>query len=182
MIKKVKLTDCAEGPWKNGKGLTRQIAIYPHGSSLSENNFDWRLSSATIHGENQFSSFPGRNRWLIIWKGDGVFLNGLELKRHTPYHFSGEEEINCLPIGEKVIDLGLIYDPKKGSADLKVLSGQIDLKAQGGPVFLFLAEGSGLIGTHAMSEGDFLILENRSVHLELKDNALAYVFSLNHSQ
>lgn len=182
MIKKVKLTDCAEGPWKNGKGLTRQIALYPPEATLGENNFDWRLSSATILGENQFSSFKGLNRWLIIWKGDGVFLNGKELKRHSPYHFSGDQEINCLPIGDKVIDLGLIYDPKKGSADLQVLSGPTDLNAFGGSVFLFQAEGSGMIGTHEMSEGDFLILENKSVHLELKDKALAYVFAIKNTQ
>ncbi len=181
MIKKLKLSECTEGLWKNGQGKTRQVAIYPHEATLAENNFLWRLSSATILSDNTFSSFPGFDRWLIVWKGDGLFLNGKKLGSHSPIHFQGEEDIRCTLINDQVVDLGLIYDREKCTADLKVHTGTLDVVAVSETVFVFLARGSGMVGKHEMHEGDFLILENKSIHLELAGEALAYVFSIKHS-
>lgn len=181
MIKKLKLSECTEGLWKNGQGKTRQVAIYPHQATLAENNFLWRLSSATILGDNSFSAFPGFDRWLIVYKGEGLFLNGKKLEPHSPLHFQGEKVIHCSLVKDQVTDLGLIYDRKKCKAELKVLAGTIDVMADTETIFVFLAQGSGLVGKHQMIEGDFLILENKSIHLELTDESLAYLFSIKHS-
>jgi len=181
MIKKLKLSDCTEGLWKNGQGKTRQVAIYPHEATLAENNFLWRLSSATILGDNSFSSFPGFDRWLIVWKGEGLFLNGKKLLPHSPLHFKGEDEIHCKLLNDQVTDLGIIFDREKCKAELKVHTGTIDVVAVDETVFVFLARGSGLVGKHQMDEGDFLILEKKSIHLELAGEALAYIFSIKHS-
>lgn len=188
MIKKVKLSDCTEGLWKNGQGKTRQVAIYPHGATLEANDFLWRLSSATILKPNEFSSFEGRNRWLIVWKGSGLILNDRTLSPHTPLHFLGEEKIQCSQLhqAEEVIDLGLIYDRNKIQADLKVLhhredKGEAEINAESATVFLFLAKGTGFAGKLEMVEGDFLILENRKAQFKLTSDSLAYEFSIKHS-
>ena len=59
-------------PWKNGGGVTRQIACFPTGSSLSD--FDWRLSMAEVAQDGPFSCFEGVDRRLCILAGAGLDL------------------------------------------------------------------------------------------------------------
>ena len=58
-------------PWKNGAGTTAEIAIEPAGADFREGKFAWRLSSARIEDENQFSQFPGYDRILTVLSGEG---------------------------------------------------------------------------------------------------------------
>ena len=59
-------------PWKNGGGSTTEIAISPPGASFDD--FDWRISLATITADGPFSSFPGIDRSLMLVDGDSVQL------------------------------------------------------------------------------------------------------------
>src|SRR5665213_1384261 len=81
-----------EQPWKNGQGLTREIAISPPTSRFPADSFDWRLSSATIRAANSFSQFPGYDRLLVVWQGEGVILNGEVLPALIAKRFAGEEK------------------------------------------------------------------------------------------
>lgn len=58
-------------PWKNGKGETIEMAIN-HGGNLD--NFDWRLSMASVVEDGVFSNFAGYTRNLILIDGDGINL------------------------------------------------------------------------------------------------------------
>ncbi|MFQ9621820.1 MAG: HutD family protein [Enterobacteriaceae bacterium] len=40
-------------PWKNGQGVTREVARYPEAGE-----YDWRISLATIRQPGPFSAFP----------------------------------------------------------------------------------------------------------------------------
>ena len=62
---------CA-APWKNGGGSTMQIAIWPLDVGLD--NFDWRISLATITADGPFSVFPGIDRSLVLVDGDKLRL------------------------------------------------------------------------------------------------------------
>ncbi len=46
MIKVVRASQHREMPWKNGGGVTTEIAIYPPGAGLED--FDWRVSIALM--------------------------------------------------------------------------------------------------------------------------------------
>lgn len=59
-------------PWKNGGGSTTEIAIAPPGAGFDD--FDWRISLATITASGPFSSFPGIDRSLMLVDGDSVQL------------------------------------------------------------------------------------------------------------
>ena len=59
-------------PWKNGGGVTRQIAIDPPGSGLDD--FGWRLSTAEVAQDGPFSRFDGVDRQLHILAGEGLDL------------------------------------------------------------------------------------------------------------
>ncbi|TBC89948.1 HutD family protein (plasmid) [Rhizobium leguminosarum] len=60
-------------PWKNGKGETVEIAVFPPDASI--NDFDWRISMATVAEDGPFSIFPGIDRTLAILDGNGMVLD-----------------------------------------------------------------------------------------------------------
>ncbi len=57
--------------WKNGKGVTTELAINS-GATLA--NFDWRLSIASVVENGGFSDFSGYQRQLILLSGNGIKL------------------------------------------------------------------------------------------------------------
>nr|WP_206119728.1 HutD family protein [Rhizobium laguerreae] len=60
-------------PWKNGKGETVEIAVFPPDASIDD--FDWRISMATVAEDGPFSIFPGIDRTLAILDGNGMVLD-----------------------------------------------------------------------------------------------------------
>lgn len=58
-------------PWKNGLGETIEVAIN-NGGTLE--NFDWRLSMASVLEDGEFSNFEGYTRNLILIDGNGINL------------------------------------------------------------------------------------------------------------
>ncbi len=57
--------------WKNGKGETIEMAINT-GGTLEQ--FDWRLSMASVVEDGVFSNFAGYTRNLILIEGDSINL------------------------------------------------------------------------------------------------------------
>ena len=53
--------------WKNGGGVTREVAVHPPGSDLD--SFDWRVSLAEVRRGGPFSVFPGVDRQLALISG-----------------------------------------------------------------------------------------------------------------
>jgi len=54
-------------PWKNGKGTTREIAIFPPDATID--SFDWRVSIADVTEGGAFSNFPDIDRLLAVLDG-----------------------------------------------------------------------------------------------------------------
>jgi len=67
-------------PWKNGKGITEELAI-SDGDSM--NSFDWRLSIASVDEDGVFSDFSGYQRNLILLSGNGIELRHQWLPSET---------------------------------------------------------------------------------------------------
>lgn len=59
-------------PWKNGGGSTTEIAIGPPDAGFED--FEWRVSLATIEKDGAFSLFPGVDRTLALVEGHGMTL------------------------------------------------------------------------------------------------------------
>ena len=59
-------------PWKNGGGVTREVAIWPPAAALDA--FDWRISIADVAQGGPFSTFPGVDRVLTVIQGAGLEL------------------------------------------------------------------------------------------------------------
>lgn len=59
--------------WKNGGGSTTEIAVAPPDAGFDE--FEWRISLATIAADGAFSQFPGVDRTLVLVDGHGATLD-----------------------------------------------------------------------------------------------------------
>lgn len=98
-------------PWKNGGGLTREVAAYPPQSDLG--NFDWRVSLAEVRRGGPFSSFPGVDRHMAVICGRlELSISGrdaLSLSSDTgPLSFPGEVPVYAEPRPEPVTDLNVM--------------------------------------------------------------------------
>ena len=90
-------------PWKNGAGLTREIAVGPRGADAS--NFDWRFSAAEVERAAPFSVFAGIDRCIVLLAGAGLRLRSddgsldhrLDIPGE-PFHFSGDLPLSAEPI------------------------------------------------------------------------------------
>ncbi len=90
--------------WKNGAGLTREIAAWPAGAGLD--GFEWRLSVAELERDAPFSAFPGVDRCIVVLDGAGMQLldeRGAPvqaLQPLEPWPFEGERVLSAsLPHG-----------------------------------------------------------------------------------
>ncbi len=103
MIQIVRAESHREMPWKNGGGVTTEIAIYPPGASLDA--FEWRVSLATMAGAGPFSAFPGVDRLLGVLDGRGVRLQigggppVTVIRGSEPLLFGGD-----LPVEARTVD------------------------------------------------------------------------------
>jgi len=92
----LKAGDVRRTPWKNGRGTTEELAIWPNGSSFERGDFGWRVSKSSVVEPGPFSTFPGVDRILVVTDGDGLVLDhgGAaprgRLAKLTPYGFAGD--------------------------------------------------------------------------------------------
>lgn len=101
---RVDLAQIVAQPWKNGAGLTREIAVHPVGAGIAD--FDWRISVAEVARDAPFSAFPGVDRCITLLRGAGMRLRSddgrldARLDRPLqPLHFPGD-----LPLAATLID------------------------------------------------------------------------------
>ena len=66
----VHLADVAATPWRNGGGVTRELAAWP-----TQGEWAWRMSVAEVAASGPFSRFDGITRWFAVLQGAGVVLN-----------------------------------------------------------------------------------------------------------
>ena len=115
--------DHRQMPWKNGGGLTREVASSPPGSALTD--FDWRISFAEVAAGGPFSTFPGVDRVIILIDGPAMALtvDGVrhELQRHGPFAFDGGSPTICeIPAGP-TRDLNVMTRRGRVRAEVEVL-------------------------------------------------------------
>ncbi|RQS74023.1 HutD family protein [Burkholderia sp. Bp8963] len=68
----IRASSLVASPWKNGGGVTREIAAHPPGAALDA--FAWRVSVADVGEAGPFSRFPGIDRTLVLLSGAGMTL------------------------------------------------------------------------------------------------------------
>ena len=97
-------------PWKNGGGITTELAVHP-----SADAYDWRISIADIESNGPFSTFEGYDRYIALLEGVGMELRfddgePIRLERRLQFvKFAGERRTEGVLISGKVRDFNVIY-------------------------------------------------------------------------
>jgi uncharacterized protein len=99
-------------PWRNGGGVTRQLASQSGAESAQDGSWDWRVSIADVSKAGDFSPFPGMERVLTVVEGELLLLtvDGAEqpLEKYRPFRFPGGAATQAsLPTGD-IRDLNVI--------------------------------------------------------------------------
>ncbi|MDG0022650.1 HutD family protein [Trinickia sp. Y13] len=123
----VRGTSLTAAPWKNGGGLTREIAAYPVGASLD--TFVWRVSVAEVERSGPFSQFPGVDRTLVLLAGAGMHLSqahGATLGLTQPLalaRFDGAAALDAQLVDGATRDFNLMVRRDRAHASLELWEG-----------------------------------------------------------
>lgn len=118
--------DARRMPWKNGGGVTEELALWPQEAEVARNDFEWRISRARVECSGPFSSFAGCERVLVVVSGDGLELShdgAARARLHPlePYAFSGDWSTTAQLVGPRVEDFGVIARRDLWRAGVEVL-------------------------------------------------------------
>lgn len=109
-LKVLRAAERAAVAWKNGGGVTREVAAWPPGCDLG--SFDWRVSIAGIRTAGPFSAFPGVERRMAVLEGSlSISIDGKSSTlspESEPLIFAGEAPVFAGPAAGAVTDLNLM--------------------------------------------------------------------------
>lgn len=109
----VRLADIPATPWRNGGGVTRELAMWPDAGDWA-----WRMSVADVEKSGPFSKFEGIERWFAVLEGAGVQLDVAGVPHRVasgdaPLFFDGGADTDCELIDGKTRDFNLMV--RRGS-------------------------------------------------------------------
>lgn len=137
--------------WKNGGGSTTEIAIAPPEAGFDD--FEWRISLATIASDGPFSVFPGVDRTLMLVEGHGATLDiddgddSFILCDDDPvFSFSGESQVLAKLNRGATTDFNVMTrrDLCHHEVGRRALDGVSTFAARADVTVLFLAQGDTL--------------------------------------
>jgi environmental stress-induced protein Ves len=132
-------------PWKNGGGVTREIAVFPEGAGMDD--FIWRVSLADVAAAGPFSRFAEVDRTLVLLSGDGMVLHQDDGTVHALSRpldlaaFAGEVAIEATLPGGATRDFNLMLRRGAAQGRVEVWQGAGRHLLDGDVVLLFCARG-----------------------------------------
>lgn len=114
-------------PWKNGRGFTSELALWPPTATLARGDFAWRISKAAVDEPGPFSAFPGFERILVVTEGEGLVLDhgepgtGARLRRLEPYRFSGDAATTAELQRGPIVDFNVLVRRGLAQADVQAV-------------------------------------------------------------
>ncbi|MBT2504557.1 HutD family protein [Streptomyces sp. ISL-98] len=133
-------------PWKNGGGITREIAAWPQDAGMAD--FAWRISLAEVAADGPFSAFPGVDRILTMAEGAGMDLTVGGERRLVdtccvPQHFPGDVATHCRLLGGRVVNFNVMYRRDRTSTTVAVVRGESAVTVPpGGTVVIVALDGT----------------------------------------
>jgi hypothetical protein len=152
-----------EGPWRNGMGVSWDIASEPEGAE----DFGWRLAIARIDRDVPFSDYPGVDRIFTLIEGNGLdldFAGGPSLaveRRFVPHPFPCDVPTFCRLRHGPCRALNLFTRRTAWRATVEILSSGAEI-AHDGPILLFALEGAADHDGAALGTGDAAVTERHA--------------------
>jgi uncharacterized protein len=163
MMQILRVADQRAMPWKNGGGVTYEVAIFPPDAPLD--GFDWRVSMARVESDGPFSNFPGIDRSLAIMHGHGlhVVVDGTDRllgPQSRPLAFSGDVSASATLTGGPIIDLNVMTrrDAWRHQLSPETLNGSRTVAADSGATFVIVRSGKIRVGDEQLRPRDALRL------------------------
>lgn len=149
-MRNVTLDAAPRMPWKNGGGVTRELAIAPAGAGLDD--FDWRISCAQVASGGAFSPFSGVDRSLAVLDGAGLRLDFDDAHPLTltaecaPAVFRGEQQVHAELLAGPLRDFNVMTRRTRWSHLLESLTlhGAHVLGRRADVLFIYCASGAAL--------------------------------------
>lgn len=119
--------DRAATAWKNGGGVTREVAaVGKSGDGGPLGDFLWRISLADVATDGPFSAFEGYDRVITLVRGAGMVLtiDGVEHRVDAPFEplgFSGGSRTDCVLIGGPIVDFNVMTRSGAATAEVTIL-------------------------------------------------------------
>ncbi|MDR5739774.1 MULTISPECIES: HutD family protein [unclassified Caballeronia] len=160
-------------PWKNGGGVTREIAASPPGASLDA--FAWRLSVADVSADGAFSAFPGVDRVLVLLGGAGMRLTETDGRVHAldrPLaiaRFAGETPIHAALLAGPTRDFNVMVRRDRARASVDVRRGAVcETTARHDVTFIHCVSGGLTLREHGVTldAGDTLRIDRTASCVE----------------
>jgi environmental stress-induced protein Ves len=143
----VRGAEVVASPWKNGGGLTREIAVHPPGAGFD--HFVWRVSVADIESSGPFSRFSGVDRTLVLLSGAGMLLADERGMAQTalsePFafaRFAGELVVNAELLDGPTRDFNLMVRRSEASGTVELWRGGDEHRLDADAALVFCAEGT----------------------------------------
>ncbi|QDW50879.1 HutD family protein [Burkholderia sp. KBS0801] len=172
----IRAADLVASPWKNGGGVTREIAAFsPRGTSSGAapgaalDAFAWRVSVADVDAAGPFSRFDGVDRTLVLLSGAGMTLTEAGGARHVldaplaRADFAGETAIDATLHDGPTRDFNLMTRRSAARGTVDVWREGTHRVERADTVLLFCATGAvgvDIDGAHyALQEMDTLRLD-----------------------
>lgn len=172
-MKIIRYADYIETPWKNGGGVTHEIA-----RSDESGEPDWRISLATIDRDGPFSDFTGYDRTIVPLDGAGFELSFddgrvVVLERAgVPFRFAGEGNVQCRLLGGRSRDLNAMTRRARWQHDVTAIALTQTATTYDAPAqsYLFFLGAAAVVGNDAavgLGDGDTLACRE-AARLELR--------------
>lgn len=180
----IRYNDLVETPWKNGGGITRDIAKATCGGE-----FVWRVSRADVSQEGPFSDFAGLLRVLTVISDSGMQLEHtsgvLQAKPWVPVQFDGALQVSSKLDAGPLTDLNLMFDPGFCTGEVQTLRAPLqehlvcDAKNN---FVLHCLSGTPMLGSVALGIGDTAVITESEVKFELKEGDAVLKISLTYAK
>lgn len=164
-------------PWRNGRGVTRELLISPRTSTVERLDFHWRVSLAGVAESGPFSNFPGFERWLVLTRGAGLRLfhgassTARELFCGQPYRFSGDLPTSAELIDGPVEDFNLIFRPDHWDVQVDWFAcGEHQILDTSAQCFAHCVSGQARLARQRLSAGESLFAEQAGPTLLTVEN------------
>lgn len=147
------LRQVAPQPWKNGAGLTREIAF----GGASSTDFDWRISVAEVARDAPFSAFPGVDRCITLLRGAGMRLRALDgsidhalTTPLAPFPFPGDVALDATLIGGACSDFNVMTRRGRYRGEVSVHRSAAELTADADITLLLCCASAWKVGAETL--------------------------------
>jgi environmental stress-induced protein Ves len=175
MARVIRFKDLPSMPWKNGGGSTVELITSPQGATI--NDFEFRISVATVSQDGPFSIFPNIDRTLALVDGDGLTLHlagepAIAIDDVTPYaSFPGETSIHATVNNGTTMDFNVMTNRGRCSHTFEVSHGtSYKVVPRGEFTLMFIAEGAGVMigepgaAPDLLDRFDAIVLDSGKTH------------------